>query len=163
VVIEISDAAPRTPTGSRDPRHRCHIRKRTVSIILIQPADRCICGGPCPFELRPVHQENIQPPVLVVVEKRGATAGCFDQVSLALCFWWRAVSAREARCGRAGSGDVSSNRSDSCGAHVPNAQGLLSDPGKGNIDTTRTDESGNSTQGRLIVGIYEVRIEAEGF
>jgi len=84
VVIEVADAASRPPTGTRDARHRCDIRKRAVAIILIQATDRRICSGPGAFELRPVYQKNIQPAVLIVVEEGGATSGCLDQVAITL-------------------------------------------------------------------------------
>jgi hypothetical protein len=46
---------------------------------------------------------------------------------------------------------------------VPNAKVTITDTGKGVTYSTLTNESGNYTQGHLIVGVYDVRVEAAGF
>src|SRR6266540_1036403 len=82
---------------------------------------------------------------------------------LALCLCAFALSAPEAMFGQAVYGSISGNVTDSSGAAIPNAKVTITDTGKGITNNTLTNESGNYTQGHLIVGIYEVRVEAPGF
>jgi len=65
--------------------------------------------------------------------------------------------------GQAVYGSISGNVTDASGAAVPNAKVTITDSGKGVTYNTSSNESGNYSQGHLIVGIYEVRIEASGF
>jgi hypothetical protein len=65
--------------------------------------------------------------------------------------------------GQAVYGSISGNVTDSTGAAVPQAKVTITDSGKGVNFNTVTNESGNYSQTHLIVGIYEVRIEAAGF
>ena len=83
--------------------------------------------------------------------------------TLALCVCALALSAPEALFGQAVYGSISGNVTDSSGSAVPNAKVVITDTGKGITNNTTTNESGYYTQGHLIVGIYEVRIEASGF
>src|SRR3954447_20230694 len=83
--------------------------------------------------------------------------------TLALCLCALALSAPEALFGQAVYGSISGNVTDSSGSAVPDAKVVITDTGKGITTNTTTNESGNYTQGHLIVGIYEVRIDAPGF
>ena len=65
--------------------------------------------------------------------------------------------------GQAVYGSISGNVMDATGAAVPNAKVTITDIGKGVTYNTVTNESGNYAQGHLIVGVYEVRVEAPGF
>ncbi len=65
--------------------------------------------------------------------------------------------------GQAVYGSISGNVTDASGASVPQAKVTVTDAGKGITYTTNTNESGNYGQGHLIVGIYDVRIEVQGF
>ncbi len=60
-------------------------------------------------------------------------------------------------------GSILGTVTDSTGAAVPNAKVTITDTGKGVTYTTTTNESGNYSQGHLIIGIYDVRAEAQGF
>ncbi|HZT39432.1 MAG TPA: TonB-dependent receptor [Bryobacteraceae bacterium] len=60
-------------------------------------------------------------------------------------------------------GNIVGTVTDSTGAGVPKAKVTISDLGKGVSFTTTTNESGNYSQTHLIVGTYEVRVEAPGF
>src|SRR5215471_14165735 len=76
----------------------------------------------------------------------------------ALLLWLPAAS-----FGQAVYGAISGNVTDSSGAAVPRAKVTITDLGKGVIYNTSTNESGNYSQTHLIVGLYEVRVEASGF
>jgi len=65
--------------------------------------------------------------------------------------------------GQAVYGSIVGTVTDSSGGAIPNAKVTIRDVGKGVAFTTTTNETGNYTQGHLIVGIYEVRAEAKGF
>lgn len=60
-------------------------------------------------------------------------------------------------------GSILGTVTDSTGAAVPNAKVTITDTGKGVTYTTTTNESGNYSQGHLIIGVYDVRAEALGF
>ena len=52
---------------------------------------------------------------------------------------------------------------DETGAGLPNAKVIITDTSRAVSFTTTTNESGFFTQRFLIVGRYQVRVEAEGF
>ena len=83
----------------------------------------------------------------------------------ALCsaiFGFALLCAPRASFGQAVYGSISGTVTDSSGAAVPSAKVTITDTGKGVSYTTTTNESGNYTQGHLIVGTYYVRVEASG-
>ena len=65
--------------------------------------------------------------------------------------------------GQAVFGSISGSVSDPSGAGIPGAKVIIIDAGKGVSYNTSTNESGFYTQSHLIVGLYEIRIEATGF
>ncbi len=65
--------------------------------------------------------------------------------------------------GQAVFGSISGNVTDSSGGAVPQAKVTITDLGKGVTYSTTSNESGNYSQTHLIIGLYEVRIEAPGF
>src|SRR5215468_9285676 len=65
--------------------------------------------------------------------------------------------------GQAVYGSIAGNVVDSNGAAVPRAKVTIIDTGKGVNYVTSTNDSGNYSQTHLIVGVYEVRVEATGF
>jgi hypothetical protein len=60
-------------------------------------------------------------------------------------------------------GSIVGNVTDSTNAAVPRAKVTVRDLGKGVSYATATNETGNYSQTHLIVGVYEVRVEAPGF
>lgn len=65
--------------------------------------------------------------------------------------------------GQAVYGGIVGTVMDAQGAAVPQARVTITDVGKGVSTVTQTNESGNYNQGHLIVGVYEVKVEASGF
>src|SRR5258708_3687562 len=65
--------------------------------------------------------------------------------------------------GQAVYGNIVGTVTDASGGIVPNAKVTITDKAKGVSFTTTTNEAGNYSQQHLIVGRYEVRIEAPGF
>lgn len=65
--------------------------------------------------------------------------------------------------GQAVYGSIVGTVTDAQGAAVPQAKVTIADTGKGVSYSTTTNESGNYSQTHLIVGTYEVRVEAPGF
>src|SRR5207237_1535671 len=65
--------------------------------------------------------------------------------------------------GQAVYGSIIGTVTDSSGAAVPNAKVTITNVDKGVIVTTATNESGNYEQQHLIVGTYDVKVEAPGF
>ncbi len=60
-------------------------------------------------------------------------------------------------------GGISGNVTDQSGAAVPRAKVTITDTTKGINYSTTTNESGNYSQTHLIVGTYQIRIDANGF
>ena len=60
-------------------------------------------------------------------------------------------------------GSIVGNITDSTNAAIPHAKVTVRDLGKGVSYSTTTNETGNYSQTHLIVGLYEVRVEAPGF
>src|SRR3954470_19251848 len=60
-------------------------------------------------------------------------------------------------------GTIVGTVTDSSGAAVPSAKITILDVNKGVSYSVTTNESGNYTQGHLIAGTYEIRVEANGF
>src|SRR5580700_2035970 len=65
--------------------------------------------------------------------------------------------------GQAVFGSIVGTVTDSSGAAVPKAKVTIVDVGKGISYPNTTNETGNYGQTHLIVGVYEVRVEASGF
>ena len=65
--------------------------------------------------------------------------------------------------GQAVYGSIVGTVTDSTSAAIPHAKITVRDVGKGVTYTTAANEAGNYSQTHLIVGIYEVRVEATGF
>ena len=65
--------------------------------------------------------------------------------------------------GQAVYGSIVGTITDASGAAVPHAKVTVRDVGKGVTYQTTTNETGNYSQTHLIVGTYEVRVEATGF
>jgi len=84
-------------------------------------------------------------------------APCSAILGIALLF------APLASFGQAVYGSISGNVTDASGAAVPRANVTIKDIGKGVTYNTTTNDSGNYTQGHLILGSYSVRVEAPGF
>ena len=65
--------------------------------------------------------------------------------------------------GQAVYGSIVGTVTDSSGAALPHAKITIRDVGKGVSYNATTNDTGNYSQTHLIVGQYEVRIEATGF
>ncbi len=65
--------------------------------------------------------------------------------------------------GQAVYGSIVGSVIDSSNAAIPDAKITVLDMGKGVSYTTTTNDAGNYSQSHLIVGVYQVRIEATGF
>lgn len=65
--------------------------------------------------------------------------------------------------GQAVYGNIVGSVTDPQGAAVPNAKVTITDLGRGVVVTATTNESGNFNQRFLIVGRYQVKVEAQGF
>src|ERR1035438_4521187 len=60
-------------------------------------------------------------------------------------------------------GSIAGNVTDASGSVIPQAKVVITDTGKHIDYNTTTNESGNYSQTHLIVGLYQVRVEAPGF
>ncbi|HQR35942.1 MAG TPA: carboxypeptidase-like regulatory domain-containing protein, partial [Blastocatellia bacterium] len=74
-----------------------------------------------------------------------------------------ALFASTSAYGQAVYGNIVGSVTDTSGAVVANAKVTITDTGRGVSVSTITNESGNFTQRFLIVGRYQVRVEAQGF
>src|SRR3979490_301122 len=74
-----------------------------------------------------------------------------------------ALSAPGPALGQAIFGNISGTVRDPSGSAIASARVIVRDIGKGIDYTATTNESGNYSQTHLIVGLYQVRVEAPGF
>src|SRR5260370_32940254 len=65
--------------------------------------------------------------------------------------------------GQAVYGSIVGSVTDSSNAAIPHAKIVVRDVGKGVSYATTTNETGNYSESHLIVGVFEVRVEATGF
>src|SRR5262245_65771857 len=73
------------------------------------------------------------------------------------------LSAPAPAFGQAVYGSIAGNVVDSNGATVPRPKVTIIDTGKGGNYVTSTNDSGNYSQTHLLVGLYDVRVQAPGF
>jgi hypothetical protein len=83
-------------------------------------------------------------------------------LSLTLCLALSIVTFGAAY-GQAVYGSIFGTVTDSSGAATPNATVTITNTGTNVIVTTKTNESGNYTQTRLIPGTYRIKVEASSF
>src|SRR5215468_6406064 len=82
-------------------------------------------------------------------------------VGMALCL--ALVVMTGATLGQAVYGSIFGTVTDSSGAATPNATVTITNTGTNVSVTTKTNESGNYTQTRLIPGTYRIKVEAPSF
>ena len=80
VIVIISDTHALAPSCARQPGFDGDIGKCAVSIVFVEPADRLGAFGIGCIETRSIHEEDVEPAVVVIVEKRNAAAGSFEQI-----------------------------------------------------------------------------------
>src|SRR5581483_3226945 len=82
VVVEVAGADALPPTGVRHARLHRDIGKGPVAVVLIEAADGRPARRPLRLEARPVDEEDVEPPVVVVINKGTAAAGSLEQESV---------------------------------------------------------------------------------
>src|ERR1700730_7950212 len=78
IIVIVPDRAPHPIHFDREPRSARHLRKRAIVIVVMQRRKRFAI-----LMLRPipgVHEQNVLPPVIVVVQKTDSTAHRFRQI-----------------------------------------------------------------------------------
>src|SRR5262249_50651862 len=83
VVIKIPDAHSLSPACSREAGFRGHVRKGTVAVIVIEMVGGCLAGRH-PIKPRTVHQDDVFPSVVVVVDEACAATGSLKEVPVAM-------------------------------------------------------------------------------
>ncbi len=84
VVVIIADANAGLPASTREPGFFGDVGERSVAIIFVEMRGWRFSSGPFGVEPRSIGQINIQPAIIVVVEKSDATALGFDDVAFAI-------------------------------------------------------------------------------
>ena len=108
VVVVVADANALAPAGCGQTGFGGHVGERAVVIVAIQVIAGTLPGGKS-FERRAIHQKNVGPAVVVVVEDRDAGSGGFDDVFLGV------DAAENVLRGQAGFfGDVGEGRDRRC-------------------------------------------------
>ena len=80
VVVVVADADAGLPAGAREAGFRGDVGEGSVAIIFVEMRGRLFAGFPIRVEARAVGQINVEPAVVVVVEKGEAAAFGFDDV-----------------------------------------------------------------------------------
>src|SRR3984885_13705527 len=69
VIVIVAHAHTRLPASARQTRVLRYVSKRSITVVFIQMRGRGFCGWPGCIQTRPIGQINIQPTVIVKVEK----------------------------------------------------------------------------------------------
>ena len=81
VVVIISDAAPLTPSRSKQSSFFRYVSKGPVAVIAKQGVRRLVFRRDA-FKPRPIDKEQVQPAIVVVVEKSDAATNFFQEIAL---------------------------------------------------------------------------------
>ena len=81
VVVVVANANALSPAGRGQAGFGGHVGEGSVMIVAVQMIAGALPGRK-PFELRAIHQKDVGPAVVVVVENRDAGSGGFDDVFL---------------------------------------------------------------------------------
>ncbi len=84
VVVVIADADAGLPAGAREAGFFGDVGESSVAIIFVEMRGRCLAGRPVRVETRAVGEINVEPAVVVVIEKGEAAAFGFDDVALVI-------------------------------------------------------------------------------
>src|ERR1043166_1528524 len=79
VVIVVADATTLTPAGARKTRGEGYVSECPVPIVLVKAAGWFVAFARLRLEARAVDQEDVQPSVVVVIEKRNPAARCLQE------------------------------------------------------------------------------------
>src|SRR4029077_21213679 len=79
VVVVIADADGLPPAGMNEARLSGDVGESTVAIIFVQAIGGLLAGGKA-FQPRAIHQENIEPAIVVVIVEGDAATGGLQQI-----------------------------------------------------------------------------------
>src|SRR5690242_19696925 len=81
IIVVISDANSLAPSRRDESRLRSHIGKSSVMIVVIQMVRGSPIGGEA-LQCCAIHNEDVGPSVVVIIENGDAGSGCLDDVFL---------------------------------------------------------------------------------
>src|SRR5437868_9238306 len=81
VVLVIPDADTLSPAGAGETGARCDVREGVVAIVFVKTVGR---RGTYRLEACAIHQEDVEPAVIVVVEERHSAARGLNQITIPL-------------------------------------------------------------------------------
>ena len=84
VVVVVADADAGLPSSASQARFLGDIGESSVAIVFVEMRSRSLSCGPLLAETRSVCQINVEPAVVIVIEKCDAAALCFNDVSLVI-------------------------------------------------------------------------------
>jgi len=83
IIVVITNTNPLSPTGARETCSDRDIGKRAVAIVLKQMAGWLFRFGKS-FEMLAIHEEDVEPSIVVVVVKCDSAAGCLEKIFVLL-------------------------------------------------------------------------------
>src|SRR5262249_1519249 len=117
----VANAYALSPTGVLEPSLQSDVGESSVAIVLKKMIERLLPGRKT-VEARAVHQENVEPAIVVVVVERNAAAGGLEQIPVLVLTaedgngvqarFFRHIDKADAEvgAGRSGSGFLGKNR-----------------------------------------------------
>ena len=81
VIVVVAHAYPLPPSACRESSLHRHIGKSSIVIISVQMIGRGLSPGKS-FEGRAIHQKNIRPAIIVIIEDCRTRSGSLDDVFL---------------------------------------------------------------------------------
>src|SRR6185436_10387718 len=81
IIVVVADRDPLSPAGAGETGLLGHVLKRPIPVVAVQPV-----RGRQPLrhytKPSPVHQKNVLPPVVVIIEKGSATTGSLEEIAI---------------------------------------------------------------------------------
>src|SRR5581483_5229756 len=102
VIVKIAHGDAGSPTAAGQPCFPGHVAESAVAIILIKPV---VCAGGFAIDAAAAEQEDVGPPILIVVDESRATADRLENVLFAVC-----AAEDDRRAQPCGGGDVGKSR-----------------------------------------------------
>ena len=84
IIVVVAYANPGLPASACQPGFLRDVGKGAISVVLVKTRSRLLASRPLLVQPCSIRQVNVQPAVVVVVEKCDATALGFDDVALAI-------------------------------------------------------------------------------
>src|SRR5436309_1895960 len=79
VIVIVSDTDALAPASVRDSGAGGDIGESPIAVVLVESADGRLSRRPTRFKARPVDEKDVEPAVIVIINKSATASGGFEQ------------------------------------------------------------------------------------